>query len=140
MSSCSCKKDKKHHKGGDCCEKKVVTDCISCVWAIPKFIRNLVGNSTIIYEVKGLCPSASGKIEFCTIESPTNAPAPTGNIFVTVEFLRCGSVAAQETLFCGSCLAFTVDGFDAIRITRPTSLKDFNVIGEICITPNFCEC
>lgn len=125
----------------NCCEKSVVTDCISCPWQIPSGDED----PKIIYSVSGLCPSASGKIEYCgakQTDDPTGAFPPP---FVIVEFLRCGVPTSRRSVFCGSCLTFSIKGFDAIQVIRPASgggfdFKPFTLIGELCITPHHCKC
>lgn len=120
----------------DCCEKNVVTNCVSCTWSLPAGVGTTEDNSMTIYTVSGLCPSASGKIEYCSAESTNETAIPPASI--NVDFISCGRVRLRRTVDCGSCIAFTVGGFDSIRVWR--SDGDFRLSGNICITPHTCMC
>lgn len=127
-------------KHASCCNMEAVDHCVSCDWTLQGGPSASVAVANqVIYTANGLCPTVSGKVKFCTESfsgtgSPTTAPQ-----FVTVQFLRGTFVIKTLQVPIGSCIAFTVAKFDAIRVARAATdtTGDYTLSGEFCLTPTF---
>ncbi|MDQ0351909.1 hypothetical protein J2R98_001741 [Alkalibacillus filiformis] len=125
----SCKKD----HGKPCCEKKHKTECVTCEWEI---VGGQSISSQTIYTTSGICPIVSGKIKYCHASNPGGSSADTVPNRIRVEFLRGGTVVQSQNVFLGSCLAFTLGGFDKIRVDRG-GFDGTTITGELCINTSF---